>query len=199
MRYLIVGLGNPGKSYDRTRHNIGFAVVDRIALKEKLDWKKNSKMRGLLAEGIFGGEQLLLLKPETYMNLSGESVLLTLKYYAVDLSCVLVIVDDVDLPLGQLRLKIDSGPGTHNGLKSVEESLQTNRYARLRIGVGDRKEGDLASHVLGKFSLDEESLLVPVLDRAVEAVEIFITKGLTRAMDFANKKLDGPSTPCKGM
>ncbi len=198
MKYLIVGLGNPGKSYDKTRHNVGFAAVDSIAAKIGVAFKKSSKMKGELAEGVFGGEQLILLKPQTFMNLSGESVAMVLKYHAVDLSRLLVIVDDVDLPLGQMRLKIDSGPGTHNGLKSVEASLQTNRYARLKLGVGSCKEGDLASYVLGKFAPEEEAVLHPMLERAQEAVELFVMKGLTRAMDFANKKFEGPSTPCKG-
>lgn len=187
--YLIVGLGNPGKAYDKTRHNIGFAAVDLIARKRGLEFKKKLKMKGELAEGIIADEPTLLLKPLTYMNLSGESVLLVMKYQEIDLSRLLVIVDDVDIPLGQMRLKIDSGPGTHNGLKSVEEQLGTNRYARLRLGVGDRVEGDLTSHVLGRFAPEEKESVASMLERADEAVELFIKKGLTRAMDCANRKI----------
>lgn len=188
-KYLIVGLGNPGKEYDKTRHNIGFAAVDLIAEKSGIAFRKSSKMKGALAEGTISEEPVILLKPQTFMNLSGESVLLVMKYHQIDLSRVLVIVDDVDIPLGQMRLRIDSGPGSHNGLKSVEESLQTNRYARLRLGVGDREEGDLSSHVLGRFSNEEEKIVSSQLERAAEAVELFIMKGLTRAMDFANRKV----------
>jgi PTH1 family peptidyl-tRNA hydrolase len=187
VKALIVGLGNPGKTYDRTRHNIGFRAVDRLAEKHGL------KFKGELAVGSIGSDSVILLKPETYMNLSGEAIVPVMRYYQIDLSRLLVIVDDVDLPLGQLRIRINSGPGTHNGLKSVETSLQTNRYARLRIGVGDREEGDLASHVLGPFTPEEETLLPGVLDRAVQAVEIWLDKGITSAMNSTNKDSSTPS------
>jgi PTH1 family peptidyl-tRNA hydrolase len=188
-KYLIVGLGNPGKTYDRTRHNIGFAAVDLLARKLGVEFRNSSKMEGALAQGTLANEPCLLLKPKTFMNLSGQSVAQVMKYHEIDLSRVLVIVDDVDLPLGQMRLRIESGPGSHNGLKSVEEYLQTNRYARLRLGVGDREVGDLSSHVLGKFTGEEQKLVEALLERAAEAVEVFINKGLTRAMDFANRKI----------
>lgn len=187
--YLIVGLGNPGKAYEGTRHNIGFAAMDLIAQKFGLEFRKSLKVKGALAKGVIAGETVLLLKPQTFMNLSGEAVFLAMRYYEVDLSRVLVIVDDVAIPLGQMKLKIDSGPGGHNGLKSIEECLHTNRYARLKIGVGDREEGDLSSHVLGRFTAEEREMLSALLERAASAVELFIEKGLTRAMDFANRKV----------
>jgi PTH1 family peptidyl-tRNA hydrolase len=186
---LVVGLGNPGKSYEGTRHNIGFEVVLELARKHRFEFKKQLKFKGKVAEGMIGGDPVILLMPLTYMNLSGEAVALVAHYFQIDLSRILIIVDDVDLPLGQLRVKINSGSGGHNGLKSVEELLQTNRFARLRIGVDDRKEGDLSSHVLGKFSEEEEKLIPGVLERAVQAVEIWLDKGLTSAMDFANVRL----------
>ncbi len=185
-KYLIVGLGNPGKSYDRTRHNIGFAAVDLLAQKKSLEFKKQLKFKGSLAEGQIGSDPVILLKPLTYMNLSGESVALVMHYFQIDLSRLLILTDDVALPLGQLRIRINSGSGGHNGLKSVEECLQTNRYPRLRIGVGDRDNGDLADHVLGRFSPEEETLIPGVLERVVQAVEIWLDKGLTSAMNFAN-------------
>ncbi len=188
-KYLIVGLGNPGKAYDKTRHNIGFAAVDFLAKKHGLEFKKSTKLKGAVAEGTIATEPSILLKPETFMNLSGEAVVQAIRYREIDLSRILIIVDDIDIPMGQMRLKIDSGPGSHNGLKSVEQCLQTNRYARLRLGVGDRQEGDLASHVLGRFSPEEEKLVPALLERAADAVELFIEKGLTRAMDFANRKV----------
>ncbi len=185
---LIVGLGNPGKTYDRTRHNVGFAAVEKLAEKYKLEFKKQQKFKGSLAAGKIGEDPVMLLMPLTFMNLSGEAVALVMRYYQLNLSRLLILTDDVDLPLGQLRIRINSGSGGHNGLKSIEECLQTNRYPRLRIGVGDRKEGDLADHVLSRFSEEEEKLVSGVLERVVQAVEIWLDKGLTSAMNFANKK-----------
>jgi PTH1 family peptidyl-tRNA hydrolase len=188
MKQLVVGLGNPGKQYDRTRHNIGFAAADLLAAKHGLVFKKNLKLHGDLAEGNICGKPCLLLKPQTYMNLSGESVAAAIRYFSVELPNILVLVDDVAIPMGQTRLRISSGSGGHNGLKSIEQLLQTNQYARLKLGVGDRDEGiDLANHVLGKFTQEEEKLIPALLGRAVDAVELFITNGLTRAMDYANK------------
>ncbi len=190
---LIVGLGNPGKTYEKTRHNIGFTAVDLLARKYRLEFKKQLQFKGVLAEGKIGETSVMLLKPLTFMNLSGEAVVLVMRYYQMDLSQLLIITDDVALPLGQLRIRINSGSGGHNGLKSVEESLQTNRYPRLRIGVGDRDHGDLLDHVLGKFSKEEETLIPSVLERVVQAVEIWLDDGLTSAMNFANKSSSTPS------
>ena len=189
-KYLVVGLGNPGKQYEKTRHNIGFAAVDLLANKHGLEFRKSLKMQGTLAEGNVAGESCVILKPLTFMNLSGQSVVLTMRYHAIDLARLLVLVDDVAIPMGQTKLRINSGPGGHNGLKSIEEYLQTNRYARLKLGVGDRAEGDLSSHVLGRFSLEEEKLVPAILERAVDVTALFVEKGLTRAMDFANKKAE---------
>jgi PTH1 family peptidyl-tRNA hydrolase len=186
--YLIVGLGNPGKKYEQTRHNVGFAAVDLLARKNGLEFRKSLKMKGALAKGTIAGEPCALLKPLTFMNLSGESVALVMRYHSIDLSKLLVIADDVAIPLGQMRLKINSGAGGHNGLASIEESLQTNRYARLKLGVGDREEGGLTDHVLGRFSAEEEKIVSALLERAVEAAQLFITKNLTRAMEFSNKR-----------
>lgn len=165
-------------------------------MKYGLSFQNKPKFKGSVAEGIIGGAKVLLLKPLTYMNLSGEAVAAILHYLHIELSQLLIVVDDVDLPVGQLRVKLNSSAGTHNGLKSIEEHLQTIRYARLRIGVGDREEGDLTSHVLGRFSEEEEKLLPEILDRVVETVEIWMDKGVTRAMDFANRRL--PSNPSNG-
>lgn len=190
---LIVGLGNPGKSYERTRHNVGFAAVEMLAKKHSLVFKKELKFKGWVAEGQIGVDPVLLLMPLTYMNLSGEAVALLMHYYQIDLSRLIILTDDVALPLGQLRIRINSGSGGHNGLKSVEESLQTQRYPRLRIGVGDRTEGDLADHVLSRFSKEEEQRIPAVLEKVVRAVEIWLDQGLTSAMNFANS-----STPSIG-
>jgi PTH1 family peptidyl-tRNA hydrolase len=191
LKRLIVGLGNPGKKYDGTRHNVGFAALDLFAKKHQLLFRKKEAWKGAVAESEIGGQSVILLKPMTYMNLSGESVRLVAEYLEIGLSQLLIVVDDVAIPLEQLRLRVNSGPGGHNGLKSIEECLQTNEYARLRIGVGDRMSGDLTEHVLGQFSEEESKLLPGVLERAVRAIELWLEKGLTSAMDFANC----PSTP----
>lgn len=195
-RYLIVGLGNPGKAYDNTRHNIGFSVVDALAQKYRLEFREKSKFKGLLAEGKVGEASVSVLKPLTYMNLSGEAVALLAHYLQILPSKILVVVDDVEFLLGQMRLKINSGPGTHNGLKSIEHHLQTDRYARLRIGVGDKQEGDLADFVLSPFSREEQKVLPEIIERAVQSIEIWLNLGITRAMDFANKT--HPSNPSNG-
>lgn len=187
MKRLIVGLGNPGKQYEKTRHNIGFAAVEFLAAKHSLIFKQSTKLQGELAEGLIAGVPCLILKPLTFMNLSGESVSQVMRYHSVELDHLLVIVDDVAIQMGQTRLRVDSSSGGHNGLKSIEAHLQTKQYARLRLGVGDRQEGvDLASHVLGKFTEDEKKLIPALLERAVDTAELFIKNGLTRAMDFAN-------------
>ena len=190
MKYLIVGLGNPGKQYEKTRHNIGFSALDLMAQKFGLEFKNQLKMRGTWVEGTICDQPCVLLKPLTFMNLSGDSVSCVMRYQPIDLAHLLIVTDDVSIPFGMMRLKINSGAGGHNGLKSIEESLQTIRYARLRLGVGDRTEGDLSSHVLGRFTSEEEVALPAFLERAVEAIEIFIKNGITRAMDFANRKIE---------
>lgn len=195
-KYLVVGLGNPGKTYKGTRHNIGFEVVELLAKKYQLEFHNKLKFKGSLAEGKIGESSLAVLMPLTFMNLSGESVALAMRYLNVDLSRLLIVLDDVDLPVGQLRMRTNSGAGTHNGLKSVEECLQTIRYARLRVGIGEQGDGDLSSHVLGKFSEEEEKLLPGILERAVQSIEIWLDKGITRAMDFANRR--NSSNPSNG-
>lgn len=191
MTSLVVGLGNIGNAYEGTRHNVGFMVADAFAKKRSLAFHEKKKFKGLLAEG----SSLLLLKPTTYMNLSGESVFSLSQFLKISPSKILVVVDDVDLPFGQIRLKINSGPGTHNGLRSIEDHLKTNRYARLRIGVGDDRRGSLADFVLSRFSKEEEEALPKISEKAIQTIEIWLNQGITRAMEFANKK--PPSNPSK--
>ena len=194
-KFLIVGLGNPGKTYEGTRHNIGFALLRKLAQKHHLEFRERSKWESMIAEGAIQGAPVNLMMPQTFINNSGQALVPALNYLNVDLPELLVVVDDVAIPFGELRLKLNSGSGGHNGLKSIEEHLQTNRFARLRIGVGDRVQGDLSSHVLGKFSKEEGELLPAILDRAIQAVEIWLNKGITSAMDFANRS---PSNPSNG-
>ena len=184
-KFLIVGLGNIGAEYVNTRHNIGFKVVDFFARKESISFQ-TAKL-GDIAEYKIKGRTMILLKPNTYMNLSGKAVKYWMDKENIAKDNILVITDDLNLSYGTIRIKTKGSDGGHNGLKSIEEVLQTNRYARLRLGVDDRKEGDLASHVLGRFSEEEEKLVPALLERAAEAVELFVVKGLTRAMDFVNK------------
>ena len=192
-KFLIAGLGNPGKSYVGTRHNIGFDAIAALAAKHKLEFQKRLKWKGSVAEGKVGEADVILLMPLTFMNQSGEAVVPLMRYFEVELNRLLAIVDDIAIPLGQLRMRTDSSSGGHNGLKSIEEHLQTNQFARLRIGVGDREVGDLESHVLGKFSEDEKELVPKILERAITAIEIWLEKGLNHAMDFANKSPPNPS------
>jgi len=187
-KFLIAGLGNPGKKYVGTRHNIGFLAVEEIARQAGISFRKKFLLPGRVAHGPFEGETIYLLEPTTYMNLSGQAVAQAMKKYNIELAKLLVIVDDVALPFGQLRMRETSGSGGHNGLKSIEESLQTNAYARLRIGVGDPKTGDLASYVLARFTPEEMKLVPDILDRAALIVKIWLTEGLTSAMNHANVK-----------
>jgi len=189
MAFLIAGLGNPGKAYEKTRHNIGFRVVEEIARKYSLALRKKLMLRGRMAQGVVGEKQFYLLEPETYMNLSGPLVAKVMKRHSIPLERLLVVVDDISIPFGELRLRSASGAGGHNGLKSIEESLGTNAYARLRIGVGDRKEGDLASYVLAPFTPNEEKLIPEILERAADVAEVWLTEGLTSAMNRANQPL----------
>jgi PTH1 family peptidyl-tRNA hydrolase len=192
--FIIAGLGNPGKAYSKTRHNIGFEVVAALAKKHGFEFRNSLKWKAALAEGKIGERSVILMMPLTFMNQSGEAVAPLLRYKSVELSHFLAVVDDVAIPMGTMRMRTDSGSGGHNGLKSVSEHLGTNGYARLRIGVGDRQEGDLTDHVLGRFSKEEEELVPKILERAVEAIEIWLKKGLNHAMDYANR----PSNPSNG-
>lgn len=196
-KYLIVGLGNPGKQYENTRHNVGFEVVDEFAKRHNLSFKEKFKFKGLLAEGIINQNPVYVLKPLTFMNLSGESVALVANYLQILPSKILVVTDDIDLPFLQQKLKINSGPGTHNGLKNVELELRSNRYARLKVGVGSDFQGSLVDYVLSKFTQAEAKLLPGIIDKAVQTIDIWLDRGIIRAMDFANRKI--PSNPSNGV
>ncbi len=185
---MIVGLGNPGRAYEKTRHNVGFAALDFFAEKHGLQFSNKTQLRSSVSQGSILGESVSLLKPLTFMNLSGEAIKVALDYWKIEVSRLLVLVDDIDLPFGELRLRAGSGPGTHNGLKNIETCLQTNRYPRLRIGIGESREGDLADFVLGKFSSAEEEHLSEIFEKVVQTIEIWLNHGLNRAMNFANAK-----------
>jgi PTH1 family peptidyl-tRNA hydrolase len=186
---LVVGLGNPGKAYEKSRHNIGFQVIDEIARQFGLTLRKRVLLRGCFTQAHIQDIELFLLKPSTYMNLSGEAISKVLFKFGVSVENLLVIVDDIALPFGQLRLKSHGSPGGHNGLKSVEECLQTRTYTRLRVGIGDQREADLASYVLAAFTPEERQLVPEILERATLIVKIWLTEGLASAMNHANIRL----------
>lgn len=182
MAFLIVGLGNPGKAYEKTRHNIGYRVVQEIARRHGFSFRKKFLLKGRVAHGLIQEENVYLFQPETYMNLSGAPIARMMKKHAIAVEQLLIIVDDIALPFGHLRLRSHSGSGGHNGLKSVEVNLGTNQYARLRIGVGEVRTGDLASYVLAPFTPDEEKLVPSILERAADVAEVWLIEGLTSAM-----------------
>lgn len=192
MTRLIVGLGNPGPAYRNTRHNAGFMAVDRVARRMGVAFEKE-KYRGLVAEGRWAERKVLLLKPMTAMNLSGESVALAARNNIDGPDQLLVLYDDVDLPLGRLRLRKSGSAGTHNGMRSVLERLGSRDVPRLRMGVGDRSEGrDLTAHVLGTFRPEEWPVVEAMLDRAAEAALWCVEFRLDAVMNKVNRAPDTP-------
>ena len=187
MKYLIVGLGNMGADYDDTRHNIGFEVVDSLAKEFEVSFKNETL--GDLAEFKFIGRIFVLLKPSTYMNLSGKAVRYWLQKKKIQKENLLVVLDDLNLPLGKQRLRGKGSDGGHNGLKNIDELNEGNNYARLRIGIGDEfSKGRQVDYVLGKWSSKEREQLPDILKFAADAVKSFGTIGLGRAMTQFNKK-----------
>lgn len=168
---LIVGLGNIGKAYDGTRHNIGFRLLDEWSKQYDLQFKLNKSLEGEVLLALIGGIKVLLLKPHTYMNESGRAVQKCIQFYKCDRSDVLIITDDIALPVGTVRFRAEGSSGGHNGLKDIERHLNTTAYARLRIGVGDRATGPLTEHVLGRFSAEEERMLLPVMEQSIRFIE----------------------------
>ena len=178
---LIVGLGNPGREYRETRHNVGFMIVDRLAARERAPFRTEKSWQ---AEVARAGD-LLLCKPLTYMNLSGQAVRPLSQFYKLDPAQMLIVLDDMALPLGKLRLRPDGSAGGHNGLKSILEHFGTQAVPRLRVGIG-AAEGEATGHVLGRFTLEENAALAQSLDRAVEAVDCLRAHGLEAAMNAFN-------------
>ncbi len=184
---LIVGLGNPGAKYDRTRHNIGFAAVDELAKVWQMPLKENKRFQGLFSEGVVGGQKVRLLKPLTYMNRSGQSVRAVTDWYKVSPQSVLVVYDDMDLPVGKLRMRLSGSAGGHNGMKSIIAHLGGQDFPRLRIGIG-KSNGDreTVSHVLGKFAPEEAKMMEEVLYVSVKAVELSLKAGIEKSMSRYN-------------
>jgi len=186
---IIVGLGNPGIRYKRTRHNIGFRVLDELARRHDAQFRADKKIEVLAAAAEIGGEAAVLAKPQSYMNLSGEAVRELAERHGCGAHDLIVVVDDVALPLGQLRMRTRGSAGGHNGLKSIQESLGTDAYARLRIGIGSPgvAGADMAAYVLGRFSRDEEEALDDVIPAAAEALACIVADGIHEAMNRYNK------------
>ena len=182
--FLIVGLGNPGREYENTRHNIGFAAMDVLAEKYNIDINR-SKFKGEYGEGFINGNKVILLKPYTFMNLSGESVREAIDFYKLTEEQVLIIYDDISLELGRLRIREKGSAGGHNGIKSIINHMGTDVFTRIKIGVGAPK-GDLVNHVLGKFSKDEVNILKQTLDAVTEATADIIDNGAKDAMNKFN-------------
>jgi peptidyl-tRNA hydrolase, PTH1 family len=181
--FLIVGLGNPGAEYALTRHNAGVLLVEKLAAKWKCDWANEKKFRARVAKTAQVGRRILLCEPQTFMNLSGETVGALMNFYQLPLRQLIVVVDDADLPLGTIRLRGSGSSGGHHGIESVEQHLASREFARLKIGIG-RKDNlrELTGHVLGRFDKTENELLEKVLDRASGQVETWLEAGVEKAM-----------------
>jgi len=190
---LIVGLGNPESKYDQTRHNIGFAAVDALAQSWQIPISENRKFQGAFGEGRGPqGDKVRLLKPLTYMNRSGQAIRAVTDWFKLPPESVLVIYDDMDLPIGKIRLRLSGSAGGHNGMKSAIAHLSTQNFSRLRIGIGrppgtPKSDDPVAiSHVLGRFSLNETQLISKVLQLVVEAVDLSLKQGVEKAMNRYN-------------
>jgi PTH1 family peptidyl-tRNA hydrolase len=185
---LVVGLGNPGKEYATHRHNVGFQVVDALAAKHNLRFHRVKKARARVAEGLVFDQPVVLVKPQTFMNLSGKAVARTMREYGTNPQKILVIYDDLDLPLGRLRMRPEGGSGGHKGMRSIMDLLQTRAFPRLRVGIDRPKNGmDPADFVLQPFDEDDAELYLLVLRRAVAAVECWLRDGIAAAMDQFNR------------
>jgi peptidyl-tRNA hydrolase, PTH1 family len=185
---LIIGLGNPEPKYDNTRHNIGFAAVDELAKVWQMPLKENKRFQGLFSEGVTpGGQKVRLLKPLTYMNRSGQSVRAVTDWYKVEPRSVLVIYDDMDLPVGRLRMRLSGSAGGHNGMKSIIAHLGSQDFPRLRLGIGksDGEKGTI-SHVLGKFAPAESKATEEILYISVKAIELSLKAGIEQSMNRYN-------------
>ena len=193
--YLVAGLGNPGTEYSRTRHNAGFMVVERVVKRLSAEWKDAARFQSRLSRVEVDGRKLILCEPQTYMNASGEAIAPLAAYYKVLPERILVVVDDADLPFGQIRLRAEGSSGGHHGLESIEQHLGTRQFARLRVGIGRTERGlrEITGHVLGKFSADEKEVLEKVLERAAAQIECYLDEGVLKAMSQFN----GPVVPLK--
>ena len=184
--YIIIGLGNPGQKYEHTRHNAGFDAIDKLAYEHNIRIDK-LKFKALIGEGRIGTEKVILVKPQTYMNLSGEAVAAICQFYKPEFENVIVMYDDIDLDIGKLRIRKKGSAGSHNGMKSIIKCLGTQEFPRIRIGVSKPSEGwDLADFVLSRVPKDQQKDLEESFDKAVKTVEEIIGSGIESAMNKYN-------------
>ncbi|MGV3773788.1 MAG: aminoacyl-tRNA hydrolase [Verrucomicrobiales bacterium] len=193
--FLIAGLGNPGAKYSQTRHNAGFMAVDRLAVRLKAAWKEESKFQSLVARAEFAGHKVILCKPQTYMNSSGEAVAQLARFYKAPLARLIVSVDDADLPFGQIRMRPQGSSGGHHGLDSVQQHIGSTEYARQKIGIGRAQQDvrEITNYVLGKFGPEEQETLEKVLERSVNQLQCCMTGGLEKAMSQFNGAVEASS------
>lgn len=185
--YLIVGLGNPGSKYSATRHNVGFVAVDFLAERHNIKVTK-IKHKALIGEGEISGERVILMKPQTYMNLSGESVLDIVEWYKIGMDKIIVLYDDIDIAVGKVRIRPSGSSGSHNGMKSIIHLLKNQDFTRIRIGIGKQPEYmDLADYVLGRFAPEEIAGMEEAVRTAAFAVEDILKVGLNNSMNKHNK------------
>ena len=193
--YIIAGLGNPTKEYEGTRHNVGFDVIDRLSERYNIDVTME-KHRALIGKGMIAGQKVILVKPQTYMNLSGESIQSVIDYYKVDHEKeMIVIYDDISLGVGQLRIRAKGSAGGHNGIKNIIAHLGTQIFPRIKVGVGEKpKKYDLADYVLGHFSKGEKEQMEEGYHNAMRAVELMLTGRIDEAMNEYNRKVTPKET-----
>ena len=189
--YLVVGLGNPGKQYEATRHNMGFDTIDLLVERHKIP-QGGVKFNAMYGSGFIGGEKVIFMKPLSFMNLSGGPVQEMAAYFKIDPESQLIIIqDDIDLEPGQLRIRKKGSAGGHNGIKHIIQQLGTQTFVRIKVGVGAKPKGwDLADHVLGRFGSDERKLVEEAQDRACKAVEMILADSVDAAMNQFNKKME---------
>jgi PTH1 family peptidyl-tRNA hydrolase len=193
---LVAGLGNPGPRYAGSRHNVGFMVVDALAARWRADVSRFDRdYEALTGEGSFAGQRVVLLKPQTFMNLSGRSVSAVLRFYKLDPADALVVVDDLDLPPGKLRVRASGSAGGHRGLEDVIRQLGGDGFPRLRIGIGKVHRSATVEHVLSRFDAAERAEMDAAVGRGAEAVECWLQKGIVEAMNQYNRRSDEPEKP----
>ena len=188
--FIIVGLGNPGREYEGTRHNVGFLVLDKLAAKENISILEK-KHKAIIGKGMAAGQKCVLAKPQTYMNLSGESVRQLIDFYKVDETAELIVIsDDISLEVGQIRIRKKGSAGGHNGLKNIIKHLGSENFQRIRMGVGEKpKDYDLVDWVLGHFNKEDRKAVDEAIGKAVQAVEMMLQDGADAAMNEFNRKV----------
>lgn len=191
--YIVAGLGNPGVAYEKTRHNAGYQALDRLA--EKLSIRVSRKgFSGVYGEGVRNGERVVLVKPTTYMNLSGDCVQAVMHFYKVPPEHVIVLFDDIELPVGSLRIRANGSAGTHNGMRSVLACVNSDNVPRIRIGVSDERKGDLKDYVLGRPGKEEQERLSAAFDAAADAAILLLDGRMSEAQATYNKRHIGKAT-----